>query len=188
VRPRILIAVSAWLLGAVTATGGCLMAVSLLGAGFGVSGSSSQQLTNAAVLKALAATRPEHSPAPSAAPSHAARARLVRKHAHAALPTPSPSATPSPTPSPAPAQSSSAAGTLLTSQAGTVVATCESVGAYLLSWSPAQGYGVAQVVRGPAAAASVTFAAGGGGTVTMDVSCSTGTPVSSTSSSPGHDE
>jgi hypothetical protein len=69
-----------------------------------------------------------------------------------------------------------------------VVATCESAGAYLLSWSPAQGYGVAQVVRGPAAAASVAFGAGGGGTVTMDVSCSTGTPVSSTSSSPGHDE
>ena len=57
VRARILIAVSAWLLGAVTATGGCLMAVSLLGAGFGVSGNSSQQLNNAAVLRGLA-TRP----------------------------------------------------------------------------------------------------------------------------------
>jgi hypothetical protein len=187
VRARILIAGSAWLLGAVTATGGCLMAVSLLGAGFGVSGNSSQQLNNAAVLKGLAATRPQQSPAPSATPSHAARARLVRKHAHAAPPTPSPS--PTPTPTPTPAQSSTAAGTPLTSQGGTVVATCESAGAYLLSWSPAPGYAVAQgqVVRGPAAVASVTFDAGSA-TVTMNVSCSTGTPVSSTSSSPGHDE
>jgi hypothetical protein len=186
VRARILIAVSAWLLGAVTATGGCLMAVSLLGAGFGVSGNSSQQLNNAAVLRGLA-TRPQQSPAPSATPSHAARARLVRRRVHAALPTPSPS--PTPTPAPAPAQSSTAAGTPLTSQGGTVVATCESAGAYLISWSPAPGYAVAQgqVVRGPAAVASVTFSAGTA-TVTMNVSCSGGTPSSSTSSSPGHDE
>jgi hypothetical protein len=186
VRARILIAVSAWLLGAVTATGGCLMAVSLLGAGFGVSGNSSQQLNNAAVLRGLA-TRPRQSPAPSATPSHAARARPVRRSVHAALPTPSPS--PTPTPAPAPAQSSTAAGTPLTSQGGTVVATCESAGAYLISWSPAPGYAVAQgqVVRGPAAVASVTFNAGTA-TVTMNVSCSGGTPSSSTSSSPGHDE
>jgi hypothetical protein len=76
---------------------------------------------------------------------------------------------------------------VLTSAAGTVVATCESAGAYLMSWSPAQGYAVAQFVRGPAAVASVTFSAGSA-TVTMNVSCSGGTPSSSTSSSPGHDE
>jgi hypothetical protein len=183
VRARITIAVAAWLLGAATATGGCLLAVSLLGDGFGVSGSSSQQLTIAAVNKALAAAKREQAPTPSAAPSRTARARLVRGHSRAARPT----STPSPTPTPTPAQSIAGAGTLLTSPAGTVFATCESVGAYLLSWSPAQGYGVARVVRGPAAMASVVFDAGTG-TVTMNVSCPSGTPTSSTSSSPGHDE
>ena len=44
-RARIYIAVAAWLLGAATATGGCLLAVSLLGDGFGVTGGSGQQLT-----------------------------------------------------------------------------------------------------------------------------------------------
>jgi hypothetical protein len=65
-----------------------------------------------------------------------------------------------------------------------VVASCESAGTYLLSWSPAQGYGVDQVSRGPATVASVVFDAGSRA-VTMQVSCpggAGGTPVSSTSS------
>lgn len=164
VRAKILIAFSAWLLGAVTATGGCLMAVSLLGDGFGVSGSSSQQLTIAAVNKALAAARQERSPARSASPSRASRAR--RRHAHAAQQTPT--------------QSAASAGTVFSSPAGTVVAICESAGAYLLSWSPAQGYAVQQVNRGPAAGASVVFATDTN-EMSMHVVCHSGTPVSHTS-------
>jgi hypothetical protein len=60
-----------------------------------------------------------------------------------------------------------------------VVATCESVGAYLLSWSPAQGYWVDQFARGPAAVASVVFDADTRA-VTMHVSCPGGTPISNT--------
>jgi hypothetical protein len=172
VRARILLAFSAWLLGAVTATGGCLMAVSLLGNSFGASGSS-QELTIAAVHQALADARSGGSPARSAAHSRAVQARDPRRHSPAARPTPTPT----------PAQSAAGAGTVLTSPGGSVVAICESASAYLLSWSPAQGYGVDRVVQVPGAVASVIFD-GGTAEVTMDVSCSSGTPVSTTSSSP----
>jgi hypothetical protein len=168
VRARILIAVAAWLLGAATATGGCLLAVSLLGDGFGVSGSSSQQLTVAAVNKALADAK-RHPPAPAAVRPRGARTRPGRRRKPAA------------TPSPVPAQPAAGSGTLFTSPAGTVVASCEPAGAYLLSWIPAQGYGVDRVARGPAPLASVAFEAGPR-EVTMRVSCTGGTPVSSVSS------
>jgi hypothetical protein len=184
VRARILIAVTAWLLGAATATGGCLLAVSLLGDGFGVSGSSNQQLTVAAVNKALADAKRGQPSAPSATPSRPVRPRAGLRHPRPARPTPTP--TPVPTPTPTSAQSPTTAGTLLTSQAGSVVATCESAGAYLVSWSPAQGYAVDQVDPGPAAVASVDFRAGTL-RVTMNVSCPGGTPVSSTSWGP-HNE
>jgi hypothetical protein len=166
VRARILIALSAWLLGAAIATGGWLMAVSLLGDGFGLSRSSSQQLTVAAVKKALAAATPGRSPTPSAPPTRGARARDVRRHPLAAPPTPT--------------QSASAAGTPISSPAGTVVAVCGSAGVYLQSWFPAQGYGVQQVNPGPAAVASVVFAAGTHA-VTLSVVCRDGTPVNNSS-------
>ena len=169
VRAGILIAVAAWLLGAATATGGCLLAVSLLGDGFGVSGSSSQQLTVAAVSRALADAKRERSPASSvasSAPSRPGRARAAARHSRKAPPAPTPA-------------QSAAAGTPLASPAGTVYASCESAGAYLLSWSPAQGYGVDRVVRGPAAVASVVFDAGTRA-VAMHVSCPGGTPVLNT--------
>jgi len=60
-----------------------------------------------------------------------------------------------------------------------VVAICEPAGAYLLSWSPAQGYAVQQVFRGPAPVASVVFAATQ--EVTMKIDCRSGTPVDHTS-------
>jgi hypothetical protein len=184
VRARIVITVVAWLLGAATATGGCLLAVSLLGAGFGVTGSSGHQLTTAGVAKALAAAERE-SPA-AATPSRSARARPATRRPRAARPTPTPTPTTPSTPTPTPAQSTTPAGTPLSSQGGTVVATCESAGAYLITWSPAQGYDVSGFVRGPAAVARVGFESN---TVelTMSVSCPGGpgsTPVSSTTS--GH--
>jgi hypothetical protein len=190
VRARILVVVAAWLLGAATATGGCLLAVSLLGDGFGVTGGSNRQLTAAAVQKALADTKQEPSATPSVTLSRAAQARGAARHPRAARPAPSPSPSPTPslTASSTPTQPATAAGTVFTSSAGTVTATCGSAGARLLIWSPAQGYEVDHVVRGPAAAASVVFGANTNmGTVTMNVSCPSGTPVSSTSSSP-HDE
>jgi hypothetical protein len=184
VRARILIAVAAWLLGAATATGGCLLAVSLLGAGFGVTGSSGQQLSAATVNKALADAERKPASAPAATPSHSARTRPATGHPRAARPTPAPTQTPPPTSTstPTPAQSTTPVGTPLSSQAGTVIATCEPAGAYLISWSPAQGYEVDHFVRGPAAQASVRFEANTRA-VTMNISCPNGTPVSNTTTS-----
>jgi len=65
---------------------------------------------------------------------------------------------------------------VLTSQGGTVVASCAGARAYLVSWSPQQGFGSADVVRGPATNAQVTFI-GGQLTVTMVVSCDAGMPT-----------
>ena len=171
VHTRILIA-GAWLLGATTATVGSLWAVSELGQG--IIGASTQQLTSAAVNRALAseAADPPGSPEPSPDPPQAS-ASLA--------PDPSPSQIPSRTPSRAPA---TASGTLLTSSGGNVVATCVSAGAYLLSWSPQQGYAASSVARGPAAAAKVVFQSGQTA-VTMVVTCHGGVPTAATSVSQG---
>jgi hypothetical protein len=77
--------------------------------------------------------------------------------------------------------------TALTSQGGTVVAECQPPGAYLVSWSPAQGYEAGKVVRGPATAAQVTFESTAN-SVTMVVSCSSGVPTATTTVSGGGDD
>jgi hypothetical protein len=64
---------------------------------------------------------------------------------------------------------------VLTSRGGEVVAACQAAGAYLISWSPLQGYEIAGVTRGPAATARVTFDSDAN-RVTMVVSCSAGVP------------
>jgi hypothetical protein len=64
-----------------------------------------------------------------------------------------------------------------------VVATCQSAGAYLISWSPMQGYQVGDVFRGPAATARVTFESRAGH-VSMLVSCSAGVPAATSHSGP----
>jgi serine/threonine-protein kinase len=71
-----------------------------------------------------------------------------------------------------------------------VVASCEAAGVYLLTWSPAQGYAASQVVRGPAAVASVDFESTTQ-EVTMQVTCHGGIPAATTSvdnSGGGHGE
>jgi hypothetical protein len=70
----------------------------------------------------------------------------------------------------------SPAGTLLVSSDGSVMATCLSSGAYLLYWSPDQGFQAEDVHRGPAALTSVLFR-GPAATVVMRVSCSGSTPI-----------
>jgi hypothetical protein len=60
-----------------------------------------------------------------------------------------------------------------------VVAECQSAGAYLVSWTPAQGYETDKVVRGPAATAQVTFESFAN-SVAMVVSCSSGVPTATT--------
>ena len=55
-----------------------------------------------------------------------------------------------------------------------MLAECRSAGAYLVSWSPTQGYQAAGVARGPAVNARVVFNSAAN-SVTMVVSCPDGT-------------
>ena len=184
--------VGAWLLGVGTATAGSLLAVSLLGQG--IAPSASQQLSPDAVIRALSVeatettgpalssplpvpskARPRKSRSPSAPPPQA-QAQPQAKPA-VSQPQPSPSAQPTSGTTATPAS------TVLTSQGGTAVAECVPGGAYLLSWSPTQGYEVGNVTRGPAATTQVVFASTAN-SVTMVVSCSSGVPTATTTVSP----
>jgi serine/threonine-protein kinase len=180
---RILFGVTAWLLGAATATAGSLLAIAVLGQG--ITGSSGQLLTQDAVNKALASEATEASPPDSPTATAAGKPAMAT-----ATPAASPSAAPAtasaaPTPpatppEPSPATTTAAPpaagdGTVLTSSGGEVVASCQAGGVYLISWSPLQGYEVDSVARGPAATARVTFASNVT-LVTMVVSCSAGVP------------
>ncbi len=62
---------------------------------------------------------------------------------------------------------------------GTVVAHCRNGGAYLVYWSPAPGYHVDDVVRGPADPARLTFE-GRGNELKVAITCVTGTPQATT--------
>jgi hypothetical protein len=186
---RILAGVGAWLLGVGTATAGSLLAVSLLGQG--IADSPGQQLTMTAVNRALAREAPD-SGHPSVAGTPAASPPLRMSPATSpAAPrrATNPPALAAPTPSAAPAASRTAAspspqamgGTVLVSQGGTVLAECRSAGAYLVSWSPTQGYEADDVTRGPAATARVVFGSDAN-SVTMVVTCpdgAAGPPVAS---------
>ena len=186
---RVLAGVGAWLVGVGAATAGSLLAVSLLGQG--IATGTSQQLTADAVNRALAAEASDtdgvgpvatSSPRPSpsttrsrqAEPSVTPQETGVSPSARASRSRPAASA-------PQPTASGS---TALTSQGGTVLAECRPGGAYLVSWSPTQGYEAGPVFRGPAVTAQVTFESAAN-TVHMVVSCSGGvaTATSTVSSS-----
>jgi hypothetical protein len=150
-RTRIVIGAGAWLLGAAAATAGSLLVVSELGEG--ISAPSSQQSTVAAAEQAQASQ-------PVAQPSA----------------TPTPRAQRSKSGTSGAAGTGGTAGTVLTSSGGTVVAQCAAAGAFLLSWSPQQGFQASSVARGPATTARVVFTTTAS-TVAMVVSCSGGMPV-----------
>lgn len=158
---RVLVGVGAWLLGAVAATGGSLLAVSLLGHGI-VDGASQQQLTSEAVNRALASEAAE--------PGATTASRSTGTAVSASAGPEPPSRTPT---------TRSAGGTVLASAGGTVVARCGSAGAYLASWSPQQGYEASDVVRGPATSVRLTFRSTQR-TVTMVISCVSGVPKAAT--------
>jgi hypothetical protein len=162
VGTRITIGICAWLLGVVAATGGGLLVVARLGDALATSPS---QQTLPMVQPAPASKAAEK---PSPAPS-------VRLGVVAAPVTRRRVPPPSSPPATAPPSPQSAPGSVLTSPGGSVVAGCVQGGAYLLSWSPQQGYQANGVVRGPATTAQVTFGSGQR-SVTMLVSCSSGVP------------
>ncbi len=192
---RILAGVGAWLLGAGAATAGSLLAVSLLGQG--IADTPTQQLTTDAVKSALAVEAHETSPAdvptisgPPGPTSPGPTSTVTRAAASRPPVIQSAPATPSPTPTVsrkvAPPSPQAASGSVLTSPGGTVLAECQPTGAYLVSWSPTQGYEATGVVRGPAAAARVIFESNAN-SVTMVVTCAGGTPTATSSIHGGDD-
>ena len=168
VHTRVFLAAGAWLLGVAAATGGSLAAVSLIGQS--LAAPPTQQLTVSAVNHALASGKREPEPSAAAHPSTGSGRR------HGAGPTPGASAS-----------VTSAAGTLLTSTGGSVLAGCAGPAAYLISWSPQQGYAADDVVRGPAAEARVVFLAGSAG-VRLTVTCAGGVPTAVVSPVQGDDD
>ena len=200
---RVYMGVGAWLLGVGAATAGSLLAVSLLGQG--IAPATSQQLTAGAVTQALATESAEPSqptaslPAPTRSAAHRHKTQSALTPLSQPLPQtagnppagnppagPAPStptypasAWPTSMPTPVIPTQSRSASTALTSRGGTVVAECQSAGVYLVSWSPAQGYEVNTVIRGPAATAQVTFESIAN-SVTMAVTCPAGVPTAST--------
>jgi hypothetical protein len=166
VSSRFLVGVGAWLLGAVTATTGSMIAVDQLA--HGLLGSPVQQLSGSSAADLEAGDSPL-SPSPTASAGDSASAGQPVAHVtHAASASPAASA--------GAAAAQSPVGTLLESGDGSVMAICQPAGAYLLYWSPDQGFQADQVYRGPAAIASVTFR-GSAGSILMQVSCPAGTPV-----------
>jgi hypothetical protein len=206
---RILFGVVAWLLGAATATAGSLLAVSLLGQG--ITGGTGTLLSQASVNRALAreAAEPAATPTVSLTAGTAlaspGKTRATASGSAAPSPSVSPAATgpsgtgpagtaaadtPPPTPAASADGTSTSGGTVLTSHGGDVVASCPAGGAYLDSWSPAQGFVVGGVRRGPAQTARVTFDPATGSAnaaVTMVVSCSAGIPSATTHTWTGDD-
>ena len=181
---RILAGVGAWLLGAGAATAGSLLAVSLLGQG--IAASPGQQLTADAVNQALAreahdasaaatSTAPPPVPTTPATRPAATRPAATSPAASQAAPAPpAPSAAAAaPAAAPAVSAASPSAGTVLTSLGGSVLAECRPAGAYLVSWSPVQGYQADHVARGPAVTARVVFESSAN-SVTVTVTCPDG--------------
>ena len=155
---RFLIGVSAWLLGAASATGGSLYAVTQLVP-------RTHVVSVAMVHAELAgdgaarhtATTPSPSPSPSAKVSHSsAPRRSVPKH-HATHPVPYP----------------------LRSDGGSVEAVCGPAGAQVLGESAAVNFEIGPVLPGPSAVASVTFISTiSSGGLKMNVTCGrAGVPV-----------
>ena len=162
-RTRIVIGSGAWLLGAAAATAGGLYVVSELGEGISASPASQQSSVAAAVQAraSQAAAQPSSSTTPRSQHSPGAKGATGGAGTGG---------------SGGPASTS---GTVLSSSGGTVVAQCASTGAFLLSWSPQQGFTASSVARGPATTARVVFTTASS-TVNMAVSCATGVPAAAT--------
>lgn len=95
---------------------------------------------------------------------------------------PETSAPPPPAPAPAPVVGPDQT---FTSAGGNVVAHCEDTNAYLVAWSPAQGYTVDEVNRGPAATADIRFR-GNGLKIKITVQCVGGVPSAAISQEVDH--
>ena len=152
---RTLLAVAGWATAAVAATLTGLAAVQVIGDGITAS-------TDGGVLT------PE---------------QVQRQLASATASPPADPSTGAPTPTPTPATtvgtpSTTAVRKALSSSGGTVIAECNGGTVRLVSWSPAQGFGVQRADQGPDEHAEVTFE-GASGKIELRVSCMNGRPTAS---------
>ncbi|GIG89990.1 septum formation initiator [Plantactinospora endophytica] len=167
-RRRTLLAVAGWLLAALVATGTGLAAVQVIGAG--LTGPAGELRSPAEVSRALAATPPPTGFAPPAAGGSAPPSGPVPSGGTVG-------ATPTTTgPSPGVPTGADDSRRLLSTPGGTVVAECAGRQVWLTAWTPAQGYRVGEVERGPDDDAEVTFH-GSGQRIEVEVECADGKPV-----------
>lgn len=171
---RTVASATAWTAGALASVAVSLVALSWIDAGSAAG--PSQQLAPDGL------TRVDPGSVAPAGPSAGVTDAATEAASDGPAPPGGAAATP-PAPAPPPSGSPAAAGSpaggvqrLLSSPGGTVVARCSGAGAYLVSWSPAQGYQVARVERGPAPTAEVTFR-DATGRIEMEVHCADGRPV-----------
>jgi hypothetical protein len=153
---RTLASVAAWTLGAGIAVGVGIIALSLIDNGL-ASGAGHPMSTDGPPVPSIGAAATTQSEAPTDDPVPASPS-----------PAPSRSAPPAASATPGPPRQFTSAG-------GTVLAGCTGNLAYLMSWSPAQGYRAEDVRRGPAFTVSVKFD-NGPQTVRLAVHCVAGMP------------
>ncbi|MGV9597264.1 hypothetical protein ACWDR1_11400 [Streptosporangium sandarakinum] len=188
-----LAAAAGWLITAIIATGAGVTVIGVLGEP--LADSAGRPLSAREVREALARATPAADataagPSPSADPTAAGPVSTTATEAPAdapaedpAAPTAGPSATPTAVPvtpaTPAPTAAGSPPGhsRLIATAGGNVIARCDGGLVTLRSWSPAQGFHVDKVDRGPDRRARVEFESESG-EVRVEVRCSASdTPV-----------
>jgi len=148
-----ILAAAAWLLGALTAMGGSFLAVN--GIAHGLLGTGAPHVV-VAPIQGIPAADEASSSQPAAALSGAAAGDDGDQDSASPPLQPAVTATPQATPQATPSSAASG-GSLVVSPGGTVMASCQSGLAYLQYWSPSPGYQADDVIRGPAARASIGF-------------------------------
>ena len=160
---RPLLAAAGWIAAAVAAIGIGLAGVQTIGAGI-TDDTGNDVLSAEQAARELAAAGPQP----------------TTRSAEPTVPPASPPASPSASPAPSEGTERVFSGT-----GGTVRVRCLPGGAELISWSPAQGYGVKEYRQGPAEYAEVRFERAGGGKgkgsgdSRVRITCVGGSPVDS---------
>ncbi|MFJ2261775.1 hypothetical protein ACIOKD_26140 [Streptomyces sp. NPDC087844] len=171
---RTLLALAGWTAAAVAATLTGLAAVEIIGDG--ITGSSDgETLSSQQVERQLDAVTAASSSGPGGGPGAATPSATSDT---GAPPSPSPSPSP-PTSTTAPAGPATEVRKTFSAPGGTAIATCEGTTVRLLSWAPAQGYGVKSADPGPDDEHAEVKFEGAAGKVELRVRCTDGRPTGS---------
>jgi hypothetical protein len=141
---RVLVSVVAWTVGAVAAAGVGLLALSLIGDG--LSTKTGQPLTPDTVAREASAAPAPPTPSESSALQVAPSASVS-----------SPRVTASTIPAPIESAAARPTDRVFTTSGGSAIVRCTGSRAFLVSWSPNQGYSFDNVERGPGDRVRVRF-------------------------------